>query len=161
MTVWSRPTARDLYGAPLKCSVLLNLDRHLVNLAAEAVVAFLVGVGHVRGLIPAHVRPLVALEDQGNGVGDTAFRGPLPVDRERRRSALAEAAAVIGEIEPDRRLARCHRLRRGHRVALAPDPVVDVLRLAALEVEAPAGEAPGLRGDPAVPSARPGPGAGR
>ena len=73
-------------------------------LPVEPIVAFLVGVGHVGGLVHAHIRPLVAREAQGHGVVDAAFRDLLPVHRERRGTALAEAAAIIGEIEPDRPL---------------------------------------------------------
>ncbi len=74
-------------------------------------------------------------------MGDPPLGHLLPVDAQRRGSALAASAAVVGEVEPHLGLAGRHGPLGGHRVRLAPDPVVRVGRPAVLEEEAPPAEA--------------------
>ena len=60
----------------------------------------------------------------------------LPLARHGDRAALAHAAAVVGEIDDELRLALRQRLLRRERGALDAQEVVDERRLAVAQVEA-------------------------
>ena len=80
-------------------------------------------------------------------------RDLLAVDEERPGAALSEPAAVVGEVETDRRLSGCKRLLRRDRRTLHAEEVVVVGGDAVLHVERPAAEAASLHEDRAVGAA--------
>ena len=87
--------------------------------------------GDVR-VICADVGAFVRRERAALGPVDPARRDLLSVDEECAHAALADPAAVVGELVADRRLPGRQRLLGGHRVALEAQPVVRVRRLAIL-----------------------------
>ena len=68
-----------------------DFDGHLVDLAGELVVAFLVVVRHGRLAVLADVRAFIGREDVGLRAVDLSFGDFLAVDEDRARAALAHA----------------------------------------------------------------------
>ena len=100
-----------------------------------------------RSAVRAHVGGLVGREEHRHGGVDTALPDLRPVDVERRGPALAQAAAVVGELHPHLTLAGRH-----DRVALdlelpQAEEVVAVDGPAVLEIQAPAAEGAALGDD--------------
>src|SRR5882724_349262 len=83
---------------------VLQFDRHLVNLTGEFV-RHLVGLGNGRALIGTYVGALVGRERAALGLINMPGGDVLIVDEKRARAALADTAAIIGELEPDDRLS--------------------------------------------------------
>ena len=102
-------------------------------------------VARGRAGLHADVGRLVEGDDAALRLVDPALRDLLAVDEDPARAALAEPAAIVGEVELDRRLARGQRLVGGDLIAFEAQPVVFVGRLAVLHIEAPAAEPAALR----------------
>ena len=101
-------------------------------------------------IVDADVGRLVRREDIGLSLLDPPLGDGLSVHVEGRLATLAGSAAVIGEVEGDRRGTGRQGFGCGDGVALQPEEVVGVGRLAVLHVQRPAAEATALRQDRAV-----------
>ena len=95
--------------------------------------------------------PTSAVSSAEKTIGTVASTRPLAdlgaVDVERRRAALAEPAAVVGELDPDLVLAGRDRLGTVDLELPEAEQVVAVRRLAVLAVDAPAAEGAALGDD--------------
>ena len=101
-----------------------------------------------RGAVGADVGGLVGREDHRHGHLDPARRRPLsPSTKSVDVAALAESAAVVGELHPHLVLARRDRLVAVDLEPLEAEEVVAVGRPALVEVEAPAAEGAALGDD--------------
>ncbi len=129
-------------SAASSMSICTQLDR-----AAEALALRRVVVRDRRRRVAADIAGLVGREDHRHGSFDPALADLLAVDVERDCSALAQAPSVVGELHPHL-MRSCRNRRLALDVgALHAEEVVAVLRLAALRVEAPAGERAALGDD--------------
>ena len=119
---------------------------HRINRAGEGVVPRVVVVRHGRLRVNTDISCV-----SGQGIHsshcflDTAFTDRLVVDDEHALAALVRSAAVIGEVVYQSDLALGQGLLTLDRVARTGEPVVDELRLAVLDVEAPPTHIAGLR----------------
>ena len=136
----------------------------LVELAGELERHLIVLVVHRRAGIGAHVEVLVPLQRHRNGLFHLLRRDHLAVDLEYAGAAAAQAAGaaegerggtqtVVLEVEFERVLAGCERLRTFPLDALEIDQVPGEHRLALEQIEAVAGEAAALGHDHAFGAA--------
>ena len=72
---------------------LFQLDRHLLDLAGELVVALGIVFGHRSGLVHAHIGSLVSRKEERRGIADPTFGHLLPIHRDRSRTARTEFVA--------------------------------------------------------------------
>src|SRR5262249_44973998 len=100
-----------------------DLDHHLADHSGEPVVAGLVVVRHRRLTVYADVGPLVRREGHSLRPVDPSLAHLLAVEDDRPGAAHPEAAAVVGELEPDRRLPGGCRLGGGDLVGLQAEVV--------------------------------------
>ena len=121
--------------------------------AAEVVVAERV-VGADRGTgVAADVAGFVYREDEGHGPFDAAFAVFMAVEEEGDGAALAETAAVVGELDAELVAAGGDRRLAFDVCDLDTGAVVAVFELALVGVEAPAAELTTLGDDDALGAA--------
>src|SRR6478736_1036472 len=106
-----------------------------------------------RGRVRADVARLIGREDHRDGGLDAALAGLRAVEVEGDGAALAEAAAVVGELHAHLMGAGWDRPTALDGEVLDAEQVVGVLGLAVLDVEAPAGERAALSHDHALGAA--------
>src|SRR5512139_960938 len=87
-----------------------------------------------------HIGTLLYREYHTLRVFDPALGNFVAIDEERPRTALADAAAIIGELITDSRLADRHALLGSNGKALQTKEIVSIGRLAVLQIETPAAE---------------------
>ena len=100
-----------------------------------------------RAAVLADIAAVVGGEDHRQRGVDLPLAGLLAVDEERRLAALAQAAAGVGELHAHLVLAGRDRLLGPDDEVLQAAPVVAVLELAVLGVQAPAADVRALGDD--------------
>src|SRR6478609_7593463 len=127
--------------------VLAEVDLDPLDLPAERELVHREVVADRGAAVRAEVGGLVAREEHGYGRIDPALAHLAAVEVERGRAALPEAAAVVGELDPDLVLAGRDRVLAVDLEALQAEEVVTERRPALLRVDAPAAEGPALGDD--------------
>ena len=87
----------------LRYRLSLQLDRDLVDLAGELVVALLIVVRHRRAPILPHVGPLIGREDEWLSLVDSTFRDSPAVDKDRAVEAMDTVRSLLVRYRPDLR----------------------------------------------------------
>ena len=125
-------------------------ELHAFDAPRELVPAGTVVLGDRRPGVDADIESVVRGEDDTRGGGDPPLTDFLTVDKERRRAALAHAAAVVREFHAHLMLARRKRATRLDVEVVDAEQIVAVLDPSVFHVERPAADVAALRDDDAV-----------
>src|SRR5690242_15342139 len=118
--------------------IVRNRELHSLDLAVEGVVPGAVVGRHRSPRVLANIAPVASLEDNRQRGADLSFADLFAVQVQRCLASLAESAASIGELHPVLMFSGRERIGRLDEKALEAPPVIAVLELAVLGVQAPA-----------------------